>query len=130
MAHVGLIEVVDGERGTPDVRGLPRKGAGCGRGWRLRMTRTGKKSRRGILADPPRTLARAAANSAYLGSRAATRAILRCNMERGGRRCDATAPTGRAQTTSRSTVNTTMPTTIVPSMLRRQRNQPRPASAA
>ncbi|PRF42048.1 hypothetical protein C6Q10_09175 [Burkholderia multivorans] len=130
MAHVGLIEVVDGERGTPDVRGQPRKGAGCGRGWRLRMTRTGKKSRRGILADPPRTLARAAANSAYLGSRAATRAILHCNIDSGGRRRGATAPTGRAQTTSRSTVNTTMPTTIVPSMLRRQRNQPRPASAA
>ncbi|AVR23069.1 hypothetical protein A8H40_27795 [Burkholderia multivorans] len=130
MAHVGLIEVVDGERGTPDVRGLPRKGAGCGRGWRLRMTRTGKKSRTGILADPPRTLARAAANSAYLGSRAATRAILRCIIDSSGRRCDAATPPGGPQTTSRSTVNTTMPTTIVPSMLRRQRNQPRPASAA
>ncbi|RAC66105.1 hypothetical protein DN495_21815 [Burkholderia multivorans] len=96
MAHVGLIEVVDGERGTPDVRGLPRKGAGCGRGWRLRMTRTGKKSRTGILADPPRTLARAAANSAYLGSRAATRAILHCNMDRGGRHCGVSPPPRRA----------------------------------
>ncbi|OXJ29692.1 hypothetical protein CFB46_01190 [Burkholderia sp. HI2761] len=36
LAHVEQIEVVDGERGfTLDVRGLPRKGAGCGRGWRF-----------------------------------------------------------------------------------------------
>ncbi|CAB4049335.1 hypothetical protein LMG9964_02993 [Paraburkholderia phenoliruptrix] len=32
--------------------------------------------------------------------------------------------------TSRKNVNTTIPTTMVPSMVRRHKNQPRPASAA
>ncbi|VWB05783.1 hypothetical protein BDI24065_00068 [Burkholderia diffusa] len=96
----------------------------------VRMTRTGKKSRTGILADPPGRLTRAAANSAYLGSRTAVNTFPQRNN-----RCSPAAGTRWAgteirQKISRSTVKTSIPTMIVPSMLRRHKNQPRPASAA
>lgn len=96
----------------------------------VRMTRTGKKSRTGILADPPGRLTRAAANSAYLGLRAAGGVMLHRNNARAAP--VGTRPAGAAnhQNIRRSAVNTSMPTTIVPSMLRRHKNQPRPASAA
>lgn len=49
----------------------------------------------------------------------------------GARAADARrAGTAAHQKTRRSAVNTSIPTTIVPSMLRRHKNQPRPASAA
>lgn len=96
----------------------------------VRMTRTGKKSRTGILADPSGRLTRAAANSAYLGSRAAVDTFpQRNNVDApaaGARR----AAMAIRQKISRSAVKTSIPTMIVPSMLRRHKNQPRPASAA
>lgn len=96
----------------------------------VRMTRTGKKSRTGILADPPGRLTRAAANSAYLGSRAGTEALLQRSNARTQAGSARQAGTAAHQKIRRNAVNTSMPTTIVPSMLRRHKNQPSPASAA
>lgn len=96
----------------------------------VRMTRTGKKSRTGILADPPGRLTRAAANSAYLGLRAGTDALRQCSNTRAQPGGAGRAGAAAHQKIRRSAVNTSMPTTIVPSMLRRHKNQPSPASAA
>lgn len=96
----------------------------------VRMTRTGKKSRTGILADPSGRLTRAAANSAYLGSRVAIDTLPQRSNARAP--VAGTRPAGAAirQKIRRSTVKTSIPMMIVPSMLRRHKNQPRPASAA
>ncbi len=96
----------------------------------VRKTRTGKKSRTGILADPSGRLTRATANSAYLGSRAGTDELLHRSKTGAQPAGSDRAGTAVHQKISRSAVNTSIPTTIVPSMLRRHKNQPRPASAA
>ncbi|MCM3025211.1 hypothetical protein M3576_18390, partial [Weizmannia ginsengihumi] len=79
----------------------------------VRITRTGKKSRTGILADPPGRLTRAAANSAYLGSRAGTDILpQRSNSPTqpgGAGRAGTAAP----QKIRRNAVKTSIPTTIV-----------------
>lgn len=96
----------------------------------VRMTRTGKKSRTGILADPSGRLTRAAANSAYLGSHATVDILPQRNNARAKAAGARLAGTAIRQKITRSTVKTSIPMMIVPSMLRRHKNQPRPASAA
>ncbi|MGY4209517.1 hypothetical protein ACVK00_002891 [Burkholderia sp. PvR073] len=96
----------------------------------VRMTRTGKKSRTGILADPSGRLTRAAANSAYLGSHAAADTLPQCSNAQAQAAGARLAGAAIRQKIRRSAVKTSIPMTIVPSMLRRHKNQPRPASAA
>ncbi|KDB07877.1 hypothetical protein LIG30_2858 [Burkholderia sp. lig30] len=99
-----------------DVRGLPPEGAGCGRGSRDPHDAHRKYLDAAILADPSGRLTRASANSTRPG-----------HAPRAAQDADST-PAG--QPIRRSAVNTSMPATIVPSMVRRHRNQPKPARAA
>lgn len=98
-----------------DVRGLPPEGAGCGRGSRDPHDAHRKYLEAAILADPSGRLTGASANSAGPGH--APRAAPPCSTPAG-------------QPIRRSAVNTSMPEMIVPSMVRRHRNQPKPARAA